>query len=113
MGSRRKWSLETSSQKKESIKTRSGLSLQEEVMTGVDCSDSSASLSGADGFVDFAGEVAVGVTSPSVAGVVSTAVAGVASPAVAGAALLGPQPVRSGPDHHLCRIETNWNEIDQ
>ena len=76
----------------------SGLSLLEEFVTGVDCHDfvvgrpTSASLGGADGCVDFSGDVAIGVTSPAVfaggisIGVKSLAIAGVASPAVAGVA---------------------------
>ena len=50
----------------------SGLSLREEVATGVDCRDFvvggpiSASLSSVDGCVDFSGDVAVGVTSLAV-----------------------------------------------
>ena len=68
----------------------SDLSLREEVATGVDCCDfvvggpTSASLSSAAGCVDFAGDVAVGVTYPAVfAGVVTV---GVASLAYAGVA---------------------------
>ena len=56
----------------------SNLSLQEEVVTGVDCRDfvvgepTSSFLSGAVWCVDFSGDVAVGVTSPAVfAGVVT------------------------------------------
>ena len=54
--------------------------------TGVVGGPASAFLSGTDGYVDFVGEVDVGVTSPAVlAGDVAV---GVASPAVAGAASL-------------------------
>ena len=70
----------------------SGLSLREGVATCVDCGafavggPTSSFLSGADGYVDFAGDVAVGVASPAVlAGDVAITVA---SPAVAGAASL-------------------------
>ena len=80
----------------------SGLSLREEVVTGVDCCDfvvgepTSASRSGADGDVDLAGCVAVGVTSPTIyAGVVtvtgaSLAIAEAASSAdIAGGVAVG------------------------
>ena len=70
----------------------SGLFLREEVVTGVDCGafmvggPASAFMSGVDGCVDFAGDVAVGVASPAVlAGGVTIRVA---SPAVAGVASL-------------------------
>ena len=73
----------------------SGLSLREEVATGVDCRDfvvggpTSASLSSADGCEDFAGDCAVSVTSPAVfAGVVTVGVASLADAEVVSSAIL-------------------------
>ena len=67
----------------------SSLSLREKVVTGVACYDfvvgepTSTSLSSADGCVDFAGDVAVSVTSPAVfAGVVTVGVASLADAGV-------------------------------